>query len=288
MRITTGHVTATAVLHAGVRATAAAAVARTLPGGWAAEDVPVAGRPHLQVAVGPPAVSTAGGVVRVRLPATAAATATLAYVTYTALERARQQQQMLTLHGTALHAPGGEAVLLLGTKGAGKTTTALALAARGWLHAGDDLVVLAQQATSGGLEILPGKPVAAIRDRLRPLDPKPLLDLAPFATAAAPLTRIVRLAVHPHAPPALRPATPLSGTERLRLHEGLARYISGLPTPLTGVADTPHSPVWPLDTAALARWRTDLLTRLEQHRFDYLTAPDAESAADLLTKETTP
>lgn len=65
----------------------------------------------------------------------------------------------------------------------------------------------------------------------------------------------------------------------------LARHISGLPTPVGGVTGVPYGPVWPLDTPALARWRCHLITRLTACRFDYLYAPGAETAADLLVKE---
>jgi hypothetical protein len=110
--------------------------------------------------------------------------------------------------------------------------------------------------------------------------------LEPFAAAPAPLAWVVRLAVHPAlTTPALTPAMPLSVNERLRLHELLARYISGLPTPLNGVTGVPYGPVWPLDTPALARWRSHLITRLAVCRFDYLYAPGPQTAADLLAKE---
>ncbi|MGW3627842.1 hypothetical protein [Streptomyces sp. NPDC000880] len=73
------------------------------------------------------------------------------------------------------------------------------------------------------------------------------------------------MAVHPSlATASLTPAVPLSVNERLRLrlHEMLGRYISGLPTPVGGVAGVPYGPVWPLDTPALARWRSHSSPRL--------------------------
>ncbi|MDJ0344194.1 hypothetical protein QMK19_29185 [Streptomyces sp. H10-C2] len=284
-RIGTGHVCAVVVLPDGLDTAAAEAAGRALPGGWHME-ASAAGveRAAVEITVGAAGITADEHTVRVRLPPSAAGSDTLAYVTYTALERARQQQHMVTVHATALYAPGGRAVLLLGAKGAGKTSTALALAERGWVHAGDDLVVL--EGDGEAVVVWPGKPTAAIRDPDRPLAPKPQRGLEPFATGPARLGRIVRMAVHPSLTTAsLTPAVPLSVNERLRLHENLARYISGLPTPLTGVDAAPYGPVWPLDTAALARWRTSLITALENHRFDYLYAPGAEAAADLLAEE---
>jgi hypothetical protein len=283
--LVTGHVRARLVLPAGLDTTAARSAGRALPGGWALTAAPAEGAPGVEVATGPAAVTVEGETVRLRLPEAVAATDTLAYVTYTALEPARQRQRKVTVHGTALVAPGGRAVLLLGAKGAGKTSTALALASRGWTHAGDDLVVLGETA-EGRLAVWPGTPVAAVRDPARPLAPKPRRELEPFATGPAPLGRVVRVAVHPALSAAsLTAAVPLSVNERLRLHELLGRSISGLPTPLTGVAGVPYGPVWPLDTPALARWRSHLITALANDRFSYLHAPDPETAADLLTEE---
>ncbi|WP_433358582.1 hypothetical protein [Streptosporangium sp. CA-115845] len=284
-RITTGHVSAVVALPDGLDTAAACAASRSLPGGWQLGPHGSASQVAVEVTIGAANVVADPHTVRLWLPRQAATSATLAYATYTALERVRQQQRMVTVHATALHTPAGAAVLLLGAKGSGKTTTALALAERGWLHAGDDLVVLAES-DDGGLAVWPGKPTAAVRDPLQALAPKPLRDLEPFAADPAPLVWIVRLAVHPSGPAAsLTSAVPLSANERLRLHEGLARYISGLPTPLTGTASAPYGPVWPLDTPACARWRTGLIAALNGHRFDYLYAPTPDAAADLLAKE---
>jgi hypothetical protein len=94
------------------------------------------------------------------------------------------------------------------------------------------------------------------------------------------------MAVHPDlATSTLMPAVPLSANERLRLHENLGRYISGLPTPLSGVGGVPYGPVLPLDTPALARWRSHLVAMLETCQFDYLYAADPQTAADMLTEE---
>lgn len=287
-RIVTGHVSALLALHEEVDTTAALTAGRALPGGWRLERPPaVQETAAIDIALGAACITADARTVRVCLPRATAASDTLAYVTYTALERVRQQQRKVTVHATALQAPGGQAVLLLGDKGAGKTRTALALAERGWIHAGDDLVVLAGL-RNGCLVVWPGKPTAAVRDPLQPLAPKLLRDLEPFAADSASLEWIVRMAVHPSLPDAsLTPAVPLSVNERLRLHEALARYISGLPSPLTGVEGTPYGPVWPLDTPACAHWRSHLIAALERCRFDYLHAPDAETAADLLTHEAT-
>ncbi|WUT01516.1 hypothetical protein OHA46_32690 (plasmid) [Streptomyces sp. NBC_00708] len=287
--VTTGHLTSALELPPGLDTGPAVTAADRLPGGWHPAPAPPGSAmdgPVLTVSdTGPePAVRVHGQTVHLNLPHQAAHTSTLAYVTYTALERARQQRQMLTLHANAAVTPSGQGILLLGNKGAGKTSVGLALGAQGWTHAGDDLTVLAEAGPD--LLILPGKPTAAVR----PADPglwqapKPLVTLAPFLRAPVPLAGVIRLTVHPAVPqPQITDATPFSANEQLRLHEALARYISGLPTPLTGPAGAPYGPVWPLDDPALARWRTHLIARLEQHPYSYLYAPDPQTAADLIT-----
>lgn len=285
LRLSTGHVSATVHLPSQLDTTAAAAARRMLPGGWRL-DPPGSGAaaPAVEVTLGPAAVTADDTTVRVRLPQAAACTEGLAYLTYTALERARQQDRKLTVHASALHAPGGQALLLLGEKSAGKTSTALALARHGWTHAGDDLVVIGED-NAGLAAVWAGKPTAAVRDPRQPLAPKAVRELTPFADGPAPLGRVVRLAVHPGLPLSLAPAVPLTVNEKLRLHEALARQISGLPTPLAGLGTVPYGPVWPLDAPELARWRSSLLSRLAACRFDYLYAPDAESAAARLAAE---
>ncbi len=284
-RIVTGYISANLALPEETDTTAARKANQALPGGWTLEPAQAAAGADVEVTIGAAGISANTRTVRIRLSRTPASSDTLAYVTYTALERARQQQRKVTVHGTALHTVDGRAVLLLGAKGAGKTSTAFALAERGWVHAGDDLVVLGQSG-DGTVAVWPGKPTAALRDAHRPLAPKPQRVLEPFAAGPATLAWVVRIAVHPALRDAsLTPAAPLSVNERLRLHEMLARYISGLPTPLNGVNEVPYGPVWPLDTPALARWRSHLINRLAACRFDYLYAPGPETAADLLTKE---
>ncbi|PZT75747.1 MULTISPECIES: hypothetical protein [unclassified Streptomyces] len=291
--VTTGHLTAALELPPGLDTGPAVTAADRLPGGWSltpppansAMDGPILTMSDTEPE---PTVRVEGQTVHLTLPHQAAHTSTLAYVTYTALERSRQQRQMLTLHANAMVTPSGLGILLLGSKGAGKTSVVLALGSRGWTHAGDDLAVLAEAAS--GLLVLPGKPTAAVRsnDPVLWQAPKPVVTLAPFLRAPVPLVGIIRLTVHPAVPgPLVASATPFSPNEQLRLHEALARYISGLPTPLTGPAGAPYGPVWPLDDPSLARWRTHLITRLEQHPYNYLYAPDPRIAADLITKRYT-
>ncbi|GAQ54830.1 hypothetical protein [Streptomyces acidiscabies] len=280
-RITTGHVHGILELTDQVRIPGAPA----LPGGWTLEPYDATDtKADVEISLGTPDVTAGPHTVHIRLTRAAATSDTFAHVTYTALERLRQRQRKITVHATALVAPDGRALLLLGAKSAGKTSTALALAERGWIHAGDDLVVLGASG-DGTVEVWPGKPTAAVRDPQQPLAPKAQLSLFPFTAGPSPLAWVVRVAVHPVLRTrSLTPAVPLTLNERLRLHELLARYISGLPTPL-GVTGMPYGTVWPLDSPALARQRHELIHLLAACRYDYLHAPDAQTAADLLDKE---
>ncbi|WNI18083.1 hypothetical protein [Actinacidiphila sp. ITFR-21] len=289
--VTTGHVTAALRVPAGLDTTPAAAVGDRLPGGWHhnhQQPSPGTSEVIVEYATRDPDVTATGPAVRLRLTRAVAGTATLAYATYTALERARQHQRMLTLHANAVISPGGHGVLLLGAKGAGKTSVTLALGERGFTHAGDDLAVMGEHGSE--LLLWPGKATAAVRprDAAQWQAPKPVLPLVPFAAGPSVLTAVVRLTVHPAVPsPLLVNALPFSANEQLRLHEALARQISGLPTPLSGPDGAPYGPVWTLDTPALARWRTHLIARLGHHLYLYLYAPDPDSAADLITREMT-
>lgn len=291
--LTTGHVGMAVALPPELDIRAGAACAASLPGGWSIHrtiGAEAARRsPALAVELGDDPgieVDPATETIRLRLTRCAAESATLAYATYTAMERYRQQQRALTLHANGMVTPDGRGVLILGTKGAGKTSTSLALGERGWIHAGDDLVVIAEDENE--LSLLPGKQVAALRqaDPVLWQFPKPTTALTPFVDGAVPLAAVVRLTLHPTvATPGTVPAVPFSKNERLRLHEAFARYLSGLPTPLTAPDAPAYGPVWPLDSPELARWRTHLIARLEQHPYHYAYAPDAQSAADLIAKE---
>ncbi|MFF4410154.1 hypothetical protein [Streptomyces sp. NPDC001404] len=260
------------------------AISRYLPGGWVLSDRQdrTDTRVRIQITTGPGHIETLPNEVTIHLTSSAAASPALGFTTYTAMERARQQRRMVTLHGSAAAHDRG-AVVLLGHKAAGKTTTAFALARRGWSHAGDDLIVLGHD--QAGLFLMPGKPTAAVRPQETEefYRQKPLLDLRPVLTAGrTTVALIVRLTVHPHARPLAVPAAPFSSGEYLRLHENLARYISGLPTPVSGLIGAPYGVTWALDTPQCARWRTHLINRMERNRFFYVHAPTAEAAADLI------
>lgn len=296
LRLDTGYVTAALTLPdelaGGDLASIRDEVTRSLPGGWHT-SVPPPTHPHARIVVSPTAGTPRvaldghtdaqeGEVVLVELPVSGVASATLAYVTYTVTERARQQRRMVTTHASALATPEGRGVVLLGDKATGKTSTAMALLRHGYRLLGDDLIVLA--ARPHGLEVLAGKKITAVRDPevIRGYEPKPCVDLTdPSAPRSAPVVLAVRLAVHPGAVAMVAAGTPLSVGERLRLAENLARYITGTPTPLRLDPEV-HAPVYPLDSPACAQTRTMVIRQLAELGLRYLYAPTAHQAAGMI------
>lgn len=254
-------------------------ITRTLPGGWqATTELAASPQIHLVAGAGTPGVQLGPDEqVRIWLCPEELATTRLAYVAYTVCERARQRHGIVTVHANAVWTPRG-AVLLLGDKGAGKTGTAVALAARGRPIIGDDLVLLA---LDGGqaLRVLAGKRLARVRDPAAGYEAKSDVSLPESAPEAARVAAAVRVSVHPHVrTPRRAEGTPLSVVDRLRLHENVGRYIAGLPTPLS-LDPAVAGPVYPLDDGECADVRSEIIARLP---LTYLHAPTPEVAAGLI------
>jgi hypothetical protein len=287
LRLDTGYVTIALTVPDevtdSVLAAVGAEVTRLLPGGWHTGDPPPVD-PDLQVAVTiaeAPHVTLAGERVLVYLPAPVVTSVTLAYVTYTAAERARQQRGMITTHASAVTTPEGRGVVLLGDKGSGKTDTALAMAAKGYLPLGDDLIVLAT--CPERLEVWAGKQIATVRQPGAVLgyENKAAVHLGQPATPVAGVALVVRIGIHPAAQRAMVAGTPLSVGERLRLAENLARYITGTPTPLTLEPEV-YAPAYPLDNPACAAARTAVIRQIAHVGLCYLHAPSAHQAVGMI------
>lgn len=287
--VRTGHVTVAVEIPSGFSLAGGSSITRALPGGWQPLGPPAGAATTaaaIKVTEGPGRVCARGTAIHVEVPGKSLCDRSWAYAVYTAAERHRQQSGMATVHASAVVAADGRAVLLLGDKAAGKTTTCLALArGHGFTHAGDDIVIIRECAD--GHVVLPGKPTAALRVRSRHFyAPKQIvsLDTDGFLVGDARVGLTVRIAVHPDAVPKTVPAVPLSLNERLRLHENLARYISGLPTPVSGATDIPYGPVWPLDTRACTATRRRMIEQLSNSPFAYVYAPTATEAAALIVE----
>ncbi len=292
-RLVTGHVAATLDLpdQLSITPEVRAEADVTLPGGWTLETLEDTYTWHPDLVVtttaGAPSVNPLpADAVHVALRPTAAASVTLAYVTYTALERRRQHQGMVTMHGSGVSVPGRGAVLLLGDKGSGKTATLLALTERGCVPAGDDLLVL--RSGPGHLELLPSRRAATVRgaghgELYYEHKYRQLLDHDEFLRLPTKIDRVVRVNVHcGAAAPAVRQLIRPPDIERLRLHENLGRYISGLPTPLGLTDRATEGRVWPLDDDRCAALRNHIIELLCKAPFHVVQARSAEEAAELI------
>jgi hypothetical protein len=265
---------------------------RMVPGGWRIHPADPGGpelRSDLRITVTattalPQVTLTRDGAVQLALNPNALASTTLGYAAYTVAERARQLRGMVTAHAAAALDPVGRAVLLLGDKGAGKTSTLLALLRHGYRFLGDDQVVLAAD-PADGIGVLPGRRRCAVRQVTGRLgyEAKQIVDLdaipaADVPASGFPVATVIRVSIHPATTPMVTEPAPLSLTEQLRLAENLARYIAGVVTPL---ATTPVvcAPVYPLDDPTTAAARSRLIERIGTLGLRYLHAPTADRAA---------
>jgi hypothetical protein len=260
-----------------------------LPGGWRViEPAPpgIAAHIALTETSATPAVTLVGnGHIAITLRPTRLRSSTLGYIGYTAAEAARQRHGMVTAHAAAVATPDGNAVLLLGDKGAGKTNVVLALLRAGWLFLGDDLIILEDH--PDGLRVRAGRQRAAIRQSVNGFgyEPKTAASLADLdAPTHAGVALTVRVSVFPGASPLVTAASPLSLNERLRLAENLGRYISGVVTPLSLEPEV-YAPVYPLDEPACAATRSRIIRNIERTGLWYVQAPSADHAADLIGKQ---
>lgn len=210
------------------------------------------------------------------------------YLIYTLFERPRQQLGMCTIHAAAAVSPSGQGVLLLGDKGAGKTSILLALIERGYVPAGDDLVVV--QADKK-LQLRAGNRIARLRYRTSGArhsfyESKRAmrLDTQSFLSETVPLCHVFRVNVHPMNGRATITPSPTSGlNEGLRLFENTARYIRGMSTPFLFRAGVPIDWLPSLDDPSCIRMRTRLIRRLLSSPVMYLSSRTADEAANQLS-----
>jgi hypothetical protein len=290
LTLSTGYVLATIITDLKLRNRHDEMLGRSLPGGWGILPASATlGYPELRIeaALGKPALSvskTGPFTVRMRL-VPSQVKQTLPYLVYTILERVRQERGMCTMHGAAAIAPSGEAVLLLGDKGAGKTSVLSSLVARGFIPAGDDLVVLKN---GNQLSVLAGNRISQQR-RLGTeagfYESKTSIDLDRngFLQSEATIREVVRVNVHAlNQQTAITSVDAARGREALRLHENLGRYIHGVPTPFLMRGGVPIISLPSLDCGCCMETRAKMIRKLLSKPVKYLFTHTASDAADMI------
>ena len=191
-----------------------------------------------------------GGVARYRVtggaeilvdPANGVNGAVVSFVTGSVLGACLQQRGIVTLHASAVAAPGG-AVLFAGRSGAGKSTLLAALTERGYAMLADDVTGVVLDA--GGRPVaLSGYPavrlwtpamdqmgwertpaLAAVREG----GDKFLVPLGRFSDAAAPLRGVFELRPHNRESIEFEPVAPADAFVRLGHHTYRRRFLAGL------------------------------------------------------------
>lgn len=225
-------------------------------------------------------VDPASGNVRLRAPRADLSADDLLFLAYLVLESRLHLHGILTLHSAAAERDG-QAILLLGHSGAGKTTTAIRLCRdHGFGFLANDLVVVGGQETAriyaGTRNItLRQSSVAAVMPDLlshfaeASADPwRAKIDVLPqdLAIPAGHLESEIELVVFVHSDPAYSTVLDVSGdslAHRLNLHENALRYIRACSTPwMIGPRREYGHYVPSLDSAAAHEARTATLRRL--------------------------
>lgn len=223
----------------------------------------------------------------------------LPYLMYTMGERVRQEELgIVTVHGAAV-AKEGKAVLILGDKGVGKTSTLLGLTLEsGYKVIGNDLVLL----QNNPLMLVAGSHAIDIRDcvrskfgRLSRIEGSDSRAIGPYEKKtrvfpknigiaveenSVPLSMIVRVNLHDgNTQLTCSRELPLL-TETLRLNENLSRYIRGVTTPIQ-IKNSQIGGYYPsLDTKELCEMRNAMVNKLiNETPFYYIFASSPREIA---------
>jgi len=176
----------------------------------------------------------------------------LVYMLYTYSEVQRQAEDRYTLHAAAV-CKEGQGILILGSKGAGKTALAMSLCVDwGYDLIGNDVVIVGRSA-AGGFQIYGGDGV--FKPRRLTMDEFPQFrDIVPFDVekndfeakaivhpnelgvsvedGSVSFVSAVQVFMHADKNTALRVTEPPYEALRLNLYENASRYIRGVTTPV--------------------------------------------------------
>lgn len=204
------------------------------------------------------------------------------YLVYAMTERVRQQElSIVTVHAAAV-SKENHGLLILGDKGAGKTSLLLSLGIDcGYKIIGNDLVLLQD---GSPLTLFAGLPSIDIRDsivdkfqKLQDLKKPKNPELGPYErkthvypqdveimveTNPVPVCAVVRVNLHDSNPQTVCSAKIPTTTELLRLNENFSRYIRGLTTPVE-IKDGKIQGYYPsFDTKELCEMRNRMINQL--------------------------
>lgn len=202
---------------------------------------------------------------------------------YAYSEVQRQEDGKFTLHAAAA-SKNEEAVLILGNKGAGKTSLVLELCAKhGYKLVGNDVLIVGETNNDKkriGVHCGDGvlKPRKLTMDRFpefasvcefdsqkSPYDAKAIIDPANIGIeverAITPITKVVQIFLNADES-ALTISRPEMLPFRLNLHENASRYIKGAVTPLMDFSGDLIGSMPSFDRPELARKRATILERL--------------------------
>jgi hypothetical protein len=253
---------------------------------------------HVETPTGPVGASWDGNRLTLRTAPGELATDSLLHLAYMRLEVELHRRGYVTLHAAAASRDGA-ALLLLGSAGAGKTTTLLRLCRDyGTAMVGNDLVVvggqdrIARVLTGSSHLRLRLASVARVLPDLLDLFPGDIADSWRAKREVEPAQLGIRISERPasiaaavfiHIDPQYRAVVDEPGdtlVHRLNLHENAVRYIRGASTPWL-CPDGRFGPYVPsLDDGHAHRARIATLERLLR-RSRYIAGPPAAVAGHL-------
>jgi hypothetical protein len=225
------------------------------------------------------------------------------HVIYNLGEQVRQESlSMVTAHASAVLSPSGQAYLILGNKGMGKTSVALALCVScGYQLIGEDTVLI--QFKENKINVCGGAKMCFVRPnifhclfpvfgenpdyenvfekRFSLYPPDYRLRIA--EDAVYPLGSVVSVNIHPaNNMPTSYPIS-LRIKEFYRLRENTSRYIRGMVTVLLSDANSASGVFPSLDTTELERMRNKMINcLLNEHIFCYVYGSDIFALAKYL------
>lgn len=231
----------------------------------------------------------------------------LPFIAYSLSERIRQESLgECSMHAAAVATKDGKSILILGDKGSGKTSMAIALGRElDFGLVGNDLIVVRTE--NEKLSIPAGNQIFDIRAAVMrnyfndSLQDKSRVEMThPYEDKITILPNelgikqgfdlrgiiaIIRVNIHPGNEPTIINEGPRKTQEVLRLRENLSRYIRGMTTPLSIEGSLVRGSFPSLDTQELEEMRNRMILSMLSMPFFYVVSDSPQKAAYKLTHE---